>query len=220
MEPSLELVRVSTPHRDVAMTAFVLALILSYIWIWQDAFNGAPAVLTLALACALIAGHIERGESLRDAGLRLDTLGAALAILAPVTAIVIGAALLIGGVVGSVRFPPPAFAAASIGEAMAFGLVQQYVLLGFFYPRLAGMLPGRAAAAVATAAVFALCHLPNAFLTAVTFGAGLIATSVYRRAPNLWAIGAAHGLISFTIYYSLPIEVTGALRVGPGYSAS
>ena len=41
--------------------------------------------------------------------------------------------------------------------------------------------------------MFALFHLPNPFLTAVTLVAGILAGMLYRVVPNLWAIGAGHG---------------------------
>jgi membrane protease YdiL (CAAX protease family) len=90
------------------------------------------------------------------------------------------------------------------------------VLLAFFYQHLAQRLP-RALALITTAFVFAVLHLPNPFLVAVTFFAGLLSAVVYTRAPNLWVNGVIHGLLSYCLYFSLPYDITGGLRVGPGY---
>ena len=36
-----------------------------------------------------------------------------------------------------------------------------------------------------------------------------------NSAPNLWAIGFEHALVSFSMYYSLPRELTFGFQVGP-----
>jgi membrane protease YdiL (CAAX protease family) len=194
-------------------------LLLSYIWIWRRSFPGSTTLFLVVLVAMLMLSHLQHRESLRDAGFRLDTFARASMLLAPVAAVVIAAALLIGYLSGAARFPPVSRAIPSIAEALVFGLAQQYMLLGFFYRRLEEALPNPASSLLATAAVFALFHLPNPFLTIVTFFAGLVAASVYRRAPNLWVTGIVHGLISYCLYFSLSREITAGLRVGPGYWA-
>jgi membrane protease YdiL (CAAX protease family) len=203
--------------RDIALLAVVFILILSYIWGWQHSFGGATAVFAIALIGALASGHAADGGSFCDAGFRLDTFMTASALLAPLTGLVIASVLFVGHLLGSARFPAAADAGPSLIEAIAFGLAQQYVLLAFFYRRLERLLGRNAFTVMATAAVFSLFYLPNPFLSIVTLIAGLIATIVYRRAPNLWVNGIAHGLISYHLYYALPSEITGALRVGPGF---
>jgi membrane protease YdiL (CAAX protease family) len=201
------------------MLAVVILLILSYIWVWKGSFPGAGAVLSIVLAVALIITHLQRGESLHDLGLRSDTASKALALLTPIATLIIAATVLTGNALGSAHFPAMSEAAAPIAKAVAFGFAQQYVLLAFFHRRFEQMVPSGAQAVLATAAVFALFHLPNPFLTAVTFVAGFIAATVYRHAPNLWINGVFHGLISYCLYYALSPDVTGGLRVGPGYWA-
>ena len=209
----------STRPRELAAMAFVSLLLLSYIWIWRRSFQGAATLFAVVLLATLTAGHVLRRESLRDVGFRLDTFARASMLLAPVAAVVIALAMLIGYLSGSARFPPASRAMPSIAEAVVFGLAQQYLLLGFFYRRLEEALPKPASSLLGAAAVFALFHLPNPFLTAVTFFAGLVAAWVYRRAPNLWVNGVIHGLTSYCLYFSLSPELTGGLRVGPGYWA-
>lgn len=199
------------------MLAFVSALILSFMWAWRGSFAGATSLFILALLAALILGHLQRRESLHDVGFRLDTVGKASALLMPPAAIVIAFVVSIGDASGSARFPPTSTAVVDIAKLAIFGLAQQYVLLGFFYRRLAQALPKPGLSLFATATVFALFHLPNPFLTVVTFFAGLIATMVYRRAPNFWVNGIIHGVISYCLFFSLSPELTAGLRVGPGY---
>lgn len=187
------------------------------MWIWRRSFPGATGLFAVALLAALTAGQVQRRESLRAVGFRLDTFGKAAALLIPFAAVVIALVVSVGHLSGSARFPPASTAVPAVAKLVVFGLAQQYVLLGFFYRRLEEVLPNAALSLSATAAVFALFHLPNPFLTAVTFCAGLIAAMVYRRAPNLWVNGITHGLISYCLYFSLSAELTRGLRVGPGY---
>lgn len=205
--------------RGIALPAVVFLLILSFIWGWRESFRAAPTVFAIALVGALASGHAELGGSLRDAGFRLDTLIRAAAILAPVTCLVIAFTVFAGHMLGSAHYPSSANAWGPLGRGYLFGLAQQYVLLTFFYRRLERLLGPGVLAVIATALVFAIFHLPNPFLSVVTFFAGLLCAAVYQRAPNLWAIALAHGLISYNLYYALPLEITAALRVGPGYWA-
>ena len=215
--PSAEGRNANGRPRELALLAFVSVLILSFIWIWRRSFAGAAGLFVVALLAALILGHLQRRESLHDVGFRLDTFGKASALLVPLAAIAIAFIVFVGRASGSARFPPASTAIVDIARLAVFGLAQQYVLLGFFYRRLAQALPNFSLSPLVTATLFALFHLPNPFLTAVTFFAGLIAAMVYRRAPNLWVNGVIHGLISYCLYFSLSPELTGGLRVGPGY---
>lgn len=199
------------------MIALVCILIFSFIWGWRRSFPGATGLFASALLAVLILAHAQRGESLHDAGFRLDTLAKAAVLLVPLAAGVIALTVSVGHVTGAARLPPASTAALSLAQLVAFGLAQQYVLLGFFYRRLEGVLPSPALSVLATGGVFAIFHLPNPFLTVVTFFTGLIAAMVYRRAPNLWVNGIIHGLISYCLYYSLSPELTAGMRVGPGY---
>jgi membrane protease YdiL (CAAX protease family) len=199
------------------MMVFVFALMLSYIWLWKRSFPGATAVFATVLTGALVIGHRQRHESLRDVGFRVDTARQAAALLAPLVAFVAGLVLLIGYALGSLHLPSLAASAQTLANLMLFGLAQQYVLLGFFYRRLEQIVPSGRSRTLVAAGLFAFFHLPNPFLTAVTCVAGFVAGTVYRRAPNLWVNAVAHGLISYFLYYSLPPELTGGLRVGPGY---
>lgn len=204
-------------RRDLATLAFVSVLILSFMWIWRGSFPGATGLFAIALLAALTLGHLQHRESLQEVGFRLDTFAKAALLLVPPAGVIVALTLFVGHISGSARFPPESTAVPALARLVVSGLVQQYLLLGFFYRRLEKVLPNPMSSVVATAAVFALFHLPNPFLTAVTFFAGLIAAIVYQRAPNLWVIGIIHGLISYCLYFSVSPELTGGLRVGPSY---
>jgi len=137
--------------------------------------------------------------------------------LAPIAAAIISFAVYAGHVLDSAEFPTGLDAVLGLLNLFVFGTAQQYMLLAFFYQRFAEMLPSQALAVLAAAALFAVLHVPNPFLVAVTFFAGLISAIIYARTPNLWVNGIVHGLISFSLYWSLPLEIIGGMRVGPGY---
>jgi membrane protease YdiL (CAAX protease family) len=70
---------------------------------------------------------------------------------------------------------------------------------------------------VACAAIFGALHLPNPFLSIVTFGAGYCFCALFRRCPNLFALALAHALASTVLYHFLPMQITHFMRVGPEY---
>lgn len=106
-----------------------------------------------------------------------------------------------------------------------WGVVQQYVLQGFIYRRVRLLMVDETAfrhiterqiraAILVTAVVFALVHLPNLTLSLLTFAAALLWSWVYERAPNLWALGLSHGLLSLVVMHSLPAWLLQSMSVG------
>ena len=96
-----------------------------------------------------------------------------------------------------------------------FGIAQQYGLLGFYYRRFQEALPGVWAPMLASAVIFAALHTPNVPLMAMTLVVSLGACWLYRRAPNLWVLGLAHGLLSITVAMFLAKLLVSGLKVGP-----
>jgi membrane protease YdiL (CAAX protease family) len=92
-----------------------------------------------------------------------------------------------------------------------FSIAQQYALLGFYYRRFDDVLPGVPLPILVTAGLFAFFHLPNPFLTVATFVAGILACIFYRKAPNLYVIGIAHGLLAAAVLES---SLHGLMTVG------
>jgi hypothetical protein len=208
------------PGTVLIQLALVTLLIASFIWIFRHAFYGSTATFAVLLLAVLIWSHRKRGDSLRDVGFRLDTAPRAALLFAPLALVVVSVALAAGAWMGTLRFPPFAYSLHQLADLIPLGIAQQYVLLAFCYRGIASIVhtPGRAA--LLAALLFSALHVPNVFLMMVTFFAGLIAAAIYRRAPNLWVNGITHGLISFTLGYTVPLTVTHNLRVGPGYWSS
>ena len=171
-----------------------------------------PALLALAL---MIYSHRLRGESLRDLGFTARHFGRALLLLA--IPMLIGAALLvaIGYFAGSLQSKSRSWTILIF--LPLWGLMQQYILQAFIYRRLRFILvpeqlspnenAWRVRLAIFSAAVlFALVHAPNLPLMALSLTGGLIWSWVYERAPNLFALGLSHCLMSAVALATLPVH--------------
>jgi len=205
--------------RNIVEVVLVFIVIATFLWFGRRSFPGANPVFAVILLAILVYAHQQAGEGFREIGFRWDTFATTGRLLLPVMLIggtlIIAAALALDGM----QSPPWQTGLRRTAVFVALGIVQQYLLVGFFFGRVERITSPRLAP-VLTALIFALLHLPNVFLMVVTFVAGIIACLVYRRSPNLWANGLAHGLLSVSLYYALPRSVTGGLRVGAEYVAA
>jgi hypothetical protein len=109
------------------------------------------------------------------------------------------------------------------GWVMTFGgytvwsFVQQFLMQGYFLFRLLHIVPRREWAAVASAAIFALAHLPNPILTSMTLIWGFCACFVFLRCRNVYPLALAHALLGITVAITIPGPVVRNMRVGLGY---
>jgi hypothetical protein len=200
-----------------AELAAMSALLLSYIWLWQKTFPGAFFLCVAGYFGIGYLGHRSRGESLRAIGVRIDNWLPAARNASIVVLIGAGSALIIGAVLDSWHFPGWKIALLTLPVTIVWATLQQYGLLCVFYRRSHDMVGNFIGAVALAALLFAVFHLPNGFLMGVTLAAGAAACVLYRWQPNIFVIGVAHALISFTLFYSLPSTITTNLRVGPGY---
>ncbi len=155
----------------------------------------------VVLWIVVLAAHLraDRG-ALRGWGLRADTLGRA-----AVPALLVGVPLLAamaGWGAAAGRFPPPRGFVLILLLYPVWGVVQQFLLEAILWSNLAARLP-RGAAQPLAAALFALSHLPDWPLAALTFPFALLTIEHYRRWPNLWVLGVAQGLLGTFAYYFL-----------------
>jgi membrane protease YdiL (CAAX protease family) len=192
----------------------VTALLLSYIWGWQGAFAGDFLVCLALFLAITLNGHRRRGESARDLGFRLDNLlDAARLVFSWVLPLVL--LMMLAGLLFDLhREPPIERLWTRIALMPLFGIAQQYGLLGFYFRRFQEALPGTVAPILAAAVVFAGLHAPNLPVMVMTLAVSLGACWLYRRAPNLWVLGLAHGLLSITVAMFLADLLTSGLKVG------
>ncbi|HEX8458936.1 MAG TPA: CPBP family intramembrane glutamic endopeptidase [Pyrinomonadaceae bacterium] len=208
-----------------ALAAWEIVSIASSILVaeWAVlALGNRKTLILVPVACAfalMLYSHRLRGETLRELGWRTDNfLRAARLLLLPMLAgtlvLVLVGWLWFGG---SFRVGKQRAGWAISGFpvwGLVWGLLQQYALQSFINRR-AQVVFGRGAKSILlVAAVFALLHLPNPWLTGATFLGGLIWAAVYQRAPNLYALALSHAFLTWALVSTFPPEALHSLRVG------
>lgn len=98
-----------------------------------------------------------------------------------------------------------------------WSLVQQLLLQGYFLVRLLRIMPSGTTAAITTASVFALAHLPNPILTPLTLIWGVAACLVFLRSRNVYPLAIAHAIFGICVAITIPASVLHNMRVGLGY---
>ena len=168
---------------QIASAAIGLTLAPTLIGVLGDRYGvtAIPWGLTVLAALLLIAfGALERSrralayshwrahEGWRELAFRLDTFWPTLSLLVP--AVAIGCILTWSASVSlrELGSRPAETLPNVLAVFVAFGIAQQYVMLGFIFKRVERVAGGQLAPTL-TALLFALLHLPNLFLTTVTF---------------------------------------------------
>jgi Type II CAAX prenyl endopeptidase Rce1-like len=205
--------RARSPRRALAEIAIAFGLIMAVIWtprpaqryLWMIA---AAAVATIT--CVSFDGAKAMG--LRGANFlrSLWIAGAALALA--------GIAIALAATLGTLRMPHGVvvFLATYCAYAVWSG-VQQFLLQCFFLLRFLRLIPNKALAALATATLFAVAHLPNPILAPVTLLWGFAACLHFLRYRNLYPLAIAHAILGITLAMAIPGPVDHNMRVGLGY---
>jgi len=201
---------------SVLVTAWVIVpLQLNSRWL-----EAMPGLLALAL---MINSHRLRGEKPSELGFTMRHFGRALLLLAAPMLIVSALFIGFGSMAGSLSFTTRFW--GSLLLLPFWGLAQQYTLQAFVYRRLKFMLVDeegteskraqRTRLAIFMAALlFALVHAPNLALIVLTLAGGLVWSWVYERAPNLFALGLSHGVMSAIAMSSLPAWLLQSMSIG------
>lgn len=130
---------------------------------------------------------------LRIWGMRRDNFWPALG--AQLVFVVVGGLGLVGFglVTGSLTLPATFWITVALYPV--WGVAQQFALQNLIARNLAGVLSNPLALSVAAAALFGISHYPRLELVSLTLVSGVFFTLIYRRCPNLWAVGLAHGML-------------------------
>jgi membrane protease YdiL (CAAX protease family) len=171
----------------------------------------------IAVLLVPVVSAIRRRETPRVVGLSLSRFrSGALPVAASLSAVV-AAGLTLGILSGTIRRASAGAVALVLVLYCFWGLFQQYILNGYLVHRLNGTFGGqrRLRTAAISGAIFAIVHMPNPFLMAVTFSAGFAAAIIYLRHRNLLLLGVAHGVLGCLIWVAVPDEVSHHLYVGP-----
>ena len=196
------------------------ALIAEWMLVAVAGFPKLIVAVPVGLAFALMfLSHRARDESLRDIGFRFDNLLRAFAMLLPPLALLTILLLGVGYSSSSLNFFR--WGSGSLvwkfSLALGWALVQQYALQGFINRRIAGLVGKNWVSVLLVASVFAGLHLPNPWLTLLTFCGGAVSAAVYQRAPNLFALALSHAVVTWVAISTFPPKWLHHMRFGLKY---
>lgn len=200
-------------RRDAMELAGVYGLILLVIWTprpYQWAMWGVAALLILTLIGQGYEGLAPMGFCKRN--LCQSLWGVALAMALAVFSIWVAVRL------HTLHLPTTMWSCIRHygGYAVWAGL-QQVLLQSFFLSRSLRLLSNATAAAALSACLFAIAHLPNPVLTAITLVAGLASCLFFLRYKNLWPLAIAHAILGISIAITIPGQLDHNMRVGISY---
>jgi membrane protease YdiL (CAAX protease family) len=195
----------------MSFTFVILAVILGDIWYLDPrlprAFVGVPVGVVAGLGVWHAAKSGEWGFEWRAL---LPGLRAAAVVTIPAVMTI----LLAGASLGTLHDRRDFL--GSLGRLTVWGGAQQWILQTVVLHEARHAISNRWGILLA-ATLFAAVHLPNPFLTALTFGGGIVWCAIYVRYPNIIALALSHGLATLAILYSFDEAITGRLRIGYSY---
>jgi len=181
-------------------------------WRWTGASVWTAAGFT-ALVVAVLRFLFIRRLDLKSSGFRLDNLGRALIVVAVMTGLLLLICFAVSPSAAALAQP---FSASLALQMIASGILQQAFFLGYLLQRWNVLIQNPLLAVFLNALLFAYGHLPNPSLVLVTALAGLFFGLLFLKAPNVLAIGLAHGillLLGGPLLYSWGALET--MRIGP-----
>ncbi len=213
---------------DRALAGWEIASVASSIliaeWILSVVVGRSRFVVAVPITLVfvfMICSHRLRSETLRELGFRLDNFPRALKLLLLPMLATAGLCLLVGWWLGEgINFLRWHAGRPILGQlflGFGWGLVQQYVLQSFINRRAQIIWGPGWLSVFLVAGVFGGLHLPNPWLTVVTFAGGVIWATVYQRAPNIFALAVSHSVMTWVVVSTLPASALNHLRIGLKY---
>jgi membrane protease YdiL (CAAX protease family) len=189
----------------------IVATVLAYTWWLAPVTPRSTAVVAGAIVLLLA---LVRAWRAREWGLAPGPFARSLLLTSIFTAA--AAAVLVTAGSSRHRWHTPSLTAADAGLLLLWALGQQFALQ-ITLLREAQAASSRTAGILIAAALFASLHVPNPFLTTVTFLAALVWCATYDRHPNLIPLTLSHALLTLIVLSALDDATTGRLRVGAAY---
>jgi len=206
-------VRLSPRARDLAELTVGYGLILITIW----TPNPAQRVLywTAFAWIAVTAGL--RWKETAPNGLGLRGLLPSLWVVAAAIAFAIAAIALAHHLHTLHRLYGPLPVLTHIWGYALWALMQQFILQVYVLLRLLRLGVGRNTAVALATVLFAIAHIPNPVLIAVTLVWGALSCPLFLRYRNLYPLALAHGILGMTLAVTVPNHIQHHMRVGLGY---
>ena len=98
-----------------------------------------------------------------------------------------------------------------------WALMQQFILQVYVLLRLLRLGIQRNSAIALAAVLFAIAHIPNPVLMALTLVWGAISCLLFLRYRNLYPLALAHGILGMCLAVTVPNHIHHHMRVGLGY---
>jgi len=171
-----------------------------------------------ALAAALVGTILfKSSQDLQAVGLCKGKLSCSLWALAAALAVA-GLAVILAAYLHTLHLPgtPKSFLGRSC-VYVVWALIQELVLQCFFLSRLLQLTGNATGAAVATAVLFAMAHLPSPILMAITLVCGLAACLFFLRFRTLFPLAIAHAILGLSIAITVPRALDHNMSVGLAY---
>ena len=190
-------------------TLTILATFLLYAWVLEP--RGVPVAAPAAvIVVTAVLNNVWSGEWGLSPRALLPGLRATALFTLPAVLGVLAAGLAIG------TLHDRAASLGDLAELVPWGGAQQWLLQTVVLREARRLLPPRTSIVVA-ALLFAIVHVPNVFLMAMTFVGALGWCAIYSRYPNIVPLGLSHAVATLALLYAFDDDITGRLRIGQAY---
>jgi membrane protease YdiL (CAAX protease family) len=206
-------VRLSPRTLDIAELAIGYGLILATEW----TLNPAQRILYWAAFAWIAVTALLRWKQTAPNGFGLRGLLPSLWIAAAALAIFLAGVALAWHLGTLHRLYGPLPVAVHILGYAVWALMQQFILEVYVLLRFLRLGIRRAPAIALATALFALAHVPNPVLVALTLVWGALSCALYLRYRNLYALALAHGILGMCLAVAVPNHIHRHMRVGLGY---